>query len=106
VLHQYEKRIEKSIPDARYFSTARPKENLEVGRDGFPNTSRVLVEYKHSLINISTYKEWIMKPFPVDRGGLTVSLLMMKECNVKVERAPRLFELIRPRLVHTPGLPP
>ena len=47
--------IGKSIPDAqeisqdpRDFPRAKPEGNLEGGGDGFPNTSRVLVEYGHS----------------------------------------------------------
>ena len=62
VLHQNEGGIGKSIPDAQEISRGRsPREisrvegNLEGGGDGFPNTSRVLVEYGHSLIiNLST----------------------------------------------------
>ena len=49
--------IGKSIPDARdifwdprYFPRAKPEGNLGGGGVGFSNTSRVLVEYGHSLI--------------------------------------------------------
>ena len=36
----------KRFPETR----EKPKGNLEGGGDGFPNTSRVLVEHGHSLI--------------------------------------------------------
>ena len=54
------------------------------GGDGFTNTSRVLVEYRHSLlINFST-GSGSEKSFPVDKEGLTVlkSMLMMRECSI------------------------
>ena len=65
VLHQDEGGIGKSIPDARV------EGNLEGGGDGFPNTSRVLVEYGHSLIiNLSTGSG--SENPSVDREGLPV----------------------------------
>ena len=52
-LHQDEGGIGKSIPNGRKIS--QDPRNLEGGGDGFPNTSRDLVEYGHSLsINFST----------------------------------------------------
>ena len=58
VLRQDEGGIGKSIPDARKISRdpiLRVEGNLEGIVDGFPNTSRVLVEYGQSLnINFST----------------------------------------------------
>ena len=63
VLHQDEGGFGKSTPNAVEISRGLSsreilsvKGNLEGGGDGFPNTSRVLVEYGHSLIiiNLST----------------------------------------------------
>ena len=87
MLHQDEGGIGKSIPETREISRGRsPREilrvegNLEGGGDGFPNTSRVLVEYGQSL----SIREWIGKSFPAHRGGfhdpLPVEKLNMIEC--------------------------
>ena len=80
VLHQDEGGVVKSIPDAPKISRdprdfpreiSRVEGNLEGGGDGFPNTSRVLVEYGHSLIiNLSTGSG--SENPSLDREGLTV----------------------------------
>ena len=59
--------------------------NLEGGGDGFPNTSRVLVEYGHSLsINFSTGNTGIQEILPCGQGRIdsvkiNPSLLMMRD---------------------------
>ena len=66
VLHQNEGGIGKSIPDAQEISgdprdfpreILRVEGNLEGGGDGFPNTSRVLVEYGHSPHHQFIYRD-------------------------------------------------
>ena len=91
VLHQNEGGIGKSIPDAREISRGRSlKEisrvegNLEGGGDGFLNTSRVLVEYGHSLIINLSIRNSDQKFLPCGQGridGVKInpSLLMLRE---------------------------
>ena len=62
VLHQNEGVFGKSIPDdqeisryPRYFPRAKPEGNHEGRGDGFPKTSRVLVDYRHSPHHQSIY---------------------------------------------------
>ena len=61
VLHQDEGGIGKSIPDAQEnsrnpkdFPRAKPEGNREGRGDGFPNTSRVLVERGYNISLLST----------------------------------------------------
>ena len=48
----------------------RVEGNLEAGGDGFPNTSRVFVEYGHSLLILSLDMD--SKSIPLDSGHATV----------------------------------
>ena len=90
VLHQNEGGIGKSIPDAREisrdprdFPRAKPEVNLEGRGDGFPNTSRVLVEYRHSLgiIFLHVVDQEILPcgQGRIDSVKINPSLLMMRE---------------------------
>ena len=81
VLPQNKVDIGNSIPDTQEISRdpgdfpwANIEENLEDRGDGFPNISRVLVEYGHSSHHQSIYilQGWIRKSIPVGREGLTV----------------------------------
>ena len=89
MLHQDEGGIGKSIPDARKISRdprdfPRVEGNLEDGGDGFANTSRVLVEYGHSLsINFTAGSGpenpslWAVGR--IDSVKINPSLLIMRE---------------------------
>ena len=67
---------------------SRVEENLEGGGDGLPNTSRVLVEYGHSLgINFSTGNTGIQEILPCGQGRIdsvkiNPSLRMMREWTI------------------------
>ena len=97
--HHQQGRIDFNTVNPSLSTPCRKKEiswvsgNLSGVGDRFPNTSRVLVEYKHSLIiNLPTVEwewEWIRKSFPVQGCGqvridsvkINPSLLMMRECH-------------------------
>ena len=65
---------------------SRVEGNLEGGGDGFPNASRVLVEYGHlsSSISLQGVDQKILPRGQgrIDSGKINPSLLMMRECRL------------------------